>query len=638
MYKFPLIILFSLSHFLCLAQFPGYKWGSGLGLDTNTNLFVMSVDVDDSNNIYYTGRFSGTVDFDPGPNLFEVSSNTSNLNITSIFIVKLSSLGQFQWCKVITGTGSCNSHSIEVDNYGDIVVLGSFSGTCNFGTPSLPYELQQTNSWQSDSFVLKIDSNANLIWVVKNNVVATALTIDDSGNIYFGGSLNSPTNLDHTNGTYPDSSSAQKPFLVSMNSAGVFKWAKSWRSSSFSQVHSIAPDNVGNVVSVGYFNDSIYLDVGGTNVPVSSSDSGSVFMHKIDSVGNQIWVRAMGSSHGVQAEEVVVNNLGEIFLTGTYSNGTTDFSYFNSSPLAYNYEMFLAKFSDSGEHQWSYGFGYHPFVSLQAGTLALDKYDNVYVAGWGVGNMDLYPPAVTDLTVPYGYIDAFVFKIDSTDEYQWGYGFGGSEWDAVHGMVVDSIGDIITVGHCVGNIDLDPSIDHSDVYTNNGAAAGYIQKMGQCFYNNLDTSVIYLAPNVLEANQTGAVYQWLDCNNNYAAIPGAINMAYGSAVNGNFAVRISLEGCQDTSACFMISDVSLHLLNEDIVNIFPNPSSGNITISTSGYFEYSIIDFQGRIIHKGSGNSEVKIEPFTFQQAGIYYVNILEGEKSFYKKLIVEPI
>ncbi len=58
--------------------------------------------------------------------------------------------------------------------------------------------------------------------------------------------------------------------------------------------------------------------------------------------------------------------------------------------------------------------------------------------------------------------------------------------------------------------------------------------------------------NVLTADQASATYQWLDCNNTYSPIPNATNQTFTPSITGNYAVEITLNGCSDTSACFLV--------------------------------------------------------------------------------------
>lgn len=62
---------------------------------------------------------------------------------------------------------------------------------------------------------------------------------------------------------------------------------------------------------------------------------------------------------------------------------------------------------------------------------------------------------------------------------------------------------------------------------------------------------------LLTADMNGANYQWLDCDNNYAEIPGETNQWYTASVVGHYAVRITYSNlCEatevDTSSCHLV--------------------------------------------------------------------------------------
>ncbi len=85
--------------------------------------------------------------------------------------------------------------------------------------------------------------------------------------------------------------------------------------------------------------------------------------------------------------------------------------------------------------------------------------------------------------------------------------------------------------------------------------------------------------NAITANQTGATYQWIDCNDT-TLIPGATNASYAAA-NGNYAVIITLGSCSDTSDCVSIGD-QLNV-NFTVSNLSCNgDANGSINVSSSG--------------------------------------------------------
>lgn len=65
----------------------------------------------------------------------------------------------------------------------------------------------------------------------------------------------------------------------------------------------------------------------------------------------------------------------------------------------------------------------------------------------------------------------------------------------------------------------------------------------------------------LQANQTVAAYQWLDCDDAYFPINGEINQYFTPTVTGNYAVEIQVQGCTDTSNCYLIDFTGIEELN-----------------------------------------------------------------------------
>jgi hypothetical protein len=57
---------------------------------------------------------------------------------------------------------------------------------------------------------------------------------------------------------------------------------------------------------------------------------------------------------------------------------------------------------------------------------------------------------------------------------------------------------------------------------------------------------------LLTADQTGATYQWLDCDDNNSIISGETNQSYTPTLTGNYAVEVTMNGCVDTSSCFLV--------------------------------------------------------------------------------------
>ena len=81
---------------------------------------------------------------------------------------------------------------------------------------------------------------------------------------------------------------------------------------------------------------------------------------------------------------------------------------------------------------------------------------------------------------------------------------------------------------------------------------------------------------ILTANSASSSYVWLDCDNNYQAIPGATAQQFTASKNGQYAVEVMLNACKDTSICYTVS--SLNVYQQDIkpFQIYPNPANTQI--------------------------------------------------------------
>ncbi|MGB8691685.1 MAG: DUF4347 domain-containing protein, partial [Microcoleus sp.] len=97
-----------------LALEPEYTWAKQLGGSGADN--GNSIAVDSSGNVYTTGNFNSTVDFDPSAGTFNLTSAGGS----DSFISKLNPDGTFAWTKQLGGIGTDNGSSIAVDSSGNV--------------------------------------------------------------------------------------------------------------------------------------------------------------------------------------------------------------------------------------------------------------------------------------------------------------------------------------------------------------------------------------------------------------------------------------------------------------------------------------------------------------------------------------
>jgi gliding motility-associated-like protein len=111
-----------------LDEFGDFMWAKNFG-DIYLN-FGQSIAVDDQGSVYTTGLFSDTIDFDPGPGVFNLISLSYN---GDIFIQKLDESGDFVWAVSAPGdTLPDASFDIAVDPCGNVYTTGYFENTVDF--------------------------------------------------------------------------------------------------------------------------------------------------------------------------------------------------------------------------------------------------------------------------------------------------------------------------------------------------------------------------------------------------------------------------------------------------------------------------------------------------------------------------
>lgn len=97
-----------------------------------------------------------------------------------------------------------------------------------------------------------------------------------------------------------------------------------------------------------------------------------------------------------------------------------------------------------------------------------------------------------------------------------------------------------------------------------------------------------------------ASWRWLDCDNGFAAIPGATFQTFHPTVNGSYAVEVTDAGCVDTSACYDLTSIGIEeRMAQLAVRIVPTVTAGPIRLlmdAPQGTLDITISDAVGRVV------------------------------------------
>jgi hypothetical protein len=273
-----------LSRLLCLLAFlayggqawaQSYAWAQRMG-GTGTDIGY-GIAVDASGNVYTTGYFQGTVDFNPGAGTF----NLTSAGLEDIFVSKLDALGNFVWAQRMGGTGTDIGYGIAVDASGNVYTTGYFQGTADFdpgaGTANL------TSAGDTDIFVSKLDILGNFLWAQRIGGIGTdqglRIAVDASGNIYTTGFFVGTVDFNPGVGTFTLTSVGGYDIFVSkLDASGNHAWTQGMGGTSFDIGLSISADASGKVYTIGRFQGTADFDPGAGTTNLTSVGDDDIFV------------------------------------------------------------------------------------------------------------------------------------------------------------------------------------------------------------------------------------------------------------------------------------------------------------------------------------------------------------------------
>lgn len=379
-----------------------------VSIASNKVSFPAVFNTDIAGNIYVTGTFFGSVDFDPGPGSLNFFSDYD----VWIFVMKLDPSGNLIWARTMSGDASGNNYAfgndIAVDISGNVYTTGAVYGVLDFDPGPAVTNISSVGS--EDIFISKLNSSGDFVWARQigesgNNDIGKSLTIDASGNIYTTGNFSGITDFDPGNSIFNLDASAGGGFVLKMTAAGNFIWAKQMGGGP----SSVKTDKNGHIYTSGEFNGTRDFDPGpGTaNLIAQSSD---IFIAKWDTSGNYIWAQKIGGPGFEDNSTLFVDSAGNVNVSGRF----TDYADFDPGAGTFNLSAsngnnFIAKLNASSNFSWA--------KQLKANILSIaaDNAGNVYTTGGFGGTVDFDPGTgvfnLTSMGISALDNDIFVQKI-----------------------------------------------------------------------------------------------------------------------------------------------------------------------------------------------------------------------------------
>lgn len=456
------------SHFISKLDSNGnFVWAKQINFnDFNSAYGSLDVSTDSFGNIFLLGQFRYTVDFDPGPLVFNMTS--VGTTYPNNYILKLNPNGSFAWAKNVGTNNICLTKNIHSTQEGDLFLTGYFSDTFDFDPGSGIYNLVPNGV--SNIYLSKFDVSGNFIWArgfgSSDDYNGPLLDSDNFGNVYLTGSFNATSDFDPGTGVYNLISSGwNTKYLCKFDFNGNFNWATSFPSCDSVEFSAIEIDNSHNIYITGDFYygwNPIDIDPGIGSTLINGYD-GSVFILKLDSASNFLWVKQIGA---IDSLVITYNNFKPTDVSSDIAGNIYAIGYFNA-PVDFD-----------------------------------------------PGNTEYILTPVYDLT--NGYLGAiWLLKLSSNGIFNWVKSFGGnSEAYELLSINVSKSNAVYSSGNWFGVMDFDPGNGIDTLYSGVGGVwtlpSAFVHKMSQCNptygFINISTCNSYISPSGFYTWTTSGIY------------------------------------------------------------------------------------------------------------------------------------
>jgi uncharacterized protein YjdB len=342
-----------------------------------------------------------------------------------------------EWSTYYGGEGTDEVACVASDNSGNQYVAGrtgSVSDIATTGAHSTSY------SGTRDCFLLKISSSGIPSWCTyyggAGDDYATAVAVDDIGNIYLGGDSKSTSGI-ATSGSHQSTfiGPVYDAFLVKFNSAGSRLWGTYFEGDGYAEISSLATDHSNNIFITGVAGSFTDIATSGAFQTSVSPTNVDLFLSKFNSSGVRQWGTYYGGTGLEVSGGITTDNSGNVFIGGL-TRSTSGISSSGSHQESYaggDEDMFLVKFSNSGSRLWATYYGGSGVESM--GGIATDIAGSVYFVGATSSMTQMATPGAHK-SVKGANFEGVLCKFNGSGIRQWATYYGGNGWDELSTLKV----------------------------------------------------------------------------------------------------------------------------------------------------------------------------------------------------------
>lgn len=341
-------------------------WATRLGGSLDEDVTAVAIAPDDS--AVVTGYFTGTIGIG--------AANYSSAGGADLFIARLAPLTGVPSWSVAYGSGMDQlAAGVAIDSAGNIVVVGTFSGTLDFGDIELT-----SNASTQDIFVAKLSPAGAVIWAKRFGGTGSergrdvAIRSDDS--IVITGVLTGTTMIGGA--TLQDDSGGAYVAVLDPDGDALFADIIDGNEEQYAWTVAVSPDD-SFALCGGLRGTSSFA---GENLVSSGDFDALVAVWGPDN--EQLWARRFGDAAAQTAWGIDFDPSGNLLVSGDMA-GSADFGG-GALTSAGGTDFWVAKFAGDGTHLWSRRYG--DAVGQVNNALRAGPQGQPWILGWFFGSID----------------------------------------------------------------------------------------------------------------------------------------------------------------------------------------------------------------------------------------------------------
>ena len=362
----------------------------------------------------------------------------------------------FSWAKREGLYAYDYGYGVTTDAQGNVYMAGKYEELANFSGTILPCQ------GNHDIYLAKYTPTGDLTWIRTggggSGDYALCVATDKNAFVYIAGEIEG-TNEQII---FPGSPitltcvASNDIVLAKYSLDGDLVWAKRAGGFDNEKTHGITLDSDSNVYICGYIHGYATFD----NITVNGHGNTDAYVAKYNKNGDCQWVRTMGGPDRDDAQGIVSDGNGNVYVTGMFSNAAVFGSQTIYTPDSFM-DQYLVKFDTNGNMQWvRKGTGSYDQVGW---GVTMDNGGKIYATGEFNSSMQLGSTQLNTV----GAADVYVTCYNDQGDLQWAKRAGGNQVDRARGIGTDGFNIYIT-GQFGGTANFGPfsrtASDGSDVF------------------------------------------------------------------------------------------------------------------------------------------------------------------------------